>query len=113
MRLTFKPYCLLWVLACPLPALAVPATPVASAPVSASAVPARPASGTTLPPASDATAEGTRPPRIGVVLGGGGARGFAHLGVLQELEKLHIPIACIAGTSAGALIGGMDARIQH
>ena len=110
MRLTFKPYCLLWVLACPLPALAVPATPVASAPVSASAVPARPASGTTLPPASDATAEGTRPPRIGVVLGGGGARGFAHLGVLQELEKLHIPIACIAGTSAGALIGGMYAN---
>lgn len=50
------------------------------------------------------------PPRIGVVLGGGGARGFAHLGVLQELEKLHIPIACIAGTSAGALIGGMYAN---
>jgi NTE family protein len=50
------------------------------------------------------------PPRIGVVLGGGGARGFAHLGVLQELEKMHIPIACIAGTSAGALIGGMYAN---
>ncbi|MBV8047108.1 MAG: patatin-like phospholipase family protein [Paludibacterium sp.] len=50
------------------------------------------------------------PPRIGVVLGGGGARGFAHLGVLRELEKLHIPIACIAGTSAGALIGGMYAN---
>jgi NTE family protein len=51
-----------------------------------------------------------RPPRIGVVLGGGGARGFAHLGVLQELEKLHIPISCIAGTSAGALVGGMYAN---
>ncbi|TDR79677.1 patatin-like phospholipase family protein [Paludibacterium purpuratum] len=50
------------------------------------------------------------PPRIGVVLGGGGARGFAHLGVLRELEKLHIPISCIAGTSAGALIGGMYAN---
>lgn len=49
-------------------------------------------------------------PRIGVVLGGGGARGFAHLGVLQELEKLRIPIACISGTSAGALIGGMYAN---
>ncbi|MGL6071878.1 patatin-like phospholipase family protein [Craterilacuibacter sp.] len=48
-------------------------------------------------------------PRIGVVLGGGGARGFAHLGVLQELEKLHIPISCIAGTSAGSLIGGIYA----
>lgn len=51
-------------------------------------------------------------PRIGVVLGGGGARGFAHLGVLQELEKLHVPIACIAGTSAGALIGGAYASGQ-
>lgn len=48
-------------------------------------------------------------PRIGLVLGGGGARGFAHLGVLKELERLHIPIACIAGTSAGALIGGIYA----
>lgn len=46
------------------------------------------------------------PLRLGVVLGGGGARGFAHLGVLQELERLHVPVACIAGTSAGALIGG-------
>ncbi|SCK30845.1 patatin-like phospholipase family protein [Vogesella sp. LIG4] len=53
------------------------------------------------------------PPRVGVVLGGGGARGFAHLGVLQELEKLHIPISCIAGTSAGALIGGAYASGQH
>jgi NTE family protein len=52
------------------------------------------------------------PPRIGVVLGGGGARGFAHLGVLQELEKLHVPIACMAGTSAGALIGGAYASGQ-
>lgn len=51
-----------------------------------------------------------RAPRIGVVLGGGGARGFAHLGVLRELERLRIPIACIAGTSAGALIGGVYAN---
>lgn len=47
---------------------------------------------------------------VGVVLGGGGARGFAHLGVLRELQRLHIPIRCIAGTSAGALIGGMYAN---
>lgn len=52
------------------------------------------------------------PPRIGVVLGGGGARGFAHLGVLQELEKQRVPIACMAGTSAGALIGGAYASGQ-
>lgn len=45
-------------------------------------------------------------PRIGLVLGGGGARGFAHIGILEELERLHVPIDCIAGTSAGSLIGG-------
>jgi NTE family protein len=45
-------------------------------------------------------------PRIGLVLGGGGARGGAHLGVLEVLEELRIPIACIAGTSMGALVGG-------
>jgi len=45
-------------------------------------------------------------PRIGLVLGGGGARGGAHLGVLEVLEDLHVPIACIAGTSMGALTGG-------
>ena len=45
-------------------------------------------------------------PRIGLVLGGGGARGGAHLGVLEVLEDLRIPIACIAGTSMGGLAGG-------
>ena len=45
-------------------------------------------------------------PRIGLVLGGGGARGGAHLGVLEVLEELHVPIDCIAGTSMGALVGG-------
>lgn len=50
------------------------------------------------------------PEGVGVVLGGGGARGFAHLGVLKELERLRIPVACIAGTSAGALIGGIYAN---
>jgi hypothetical protein len=48
-------------------------------------------------------------PRIGLVLGGGGARGFAHLGILAELERLRIPVACMAGTSAGALVGGFYA----
>ncbi|HET7546178.1 MAG TPA: patatin-like phospholipase family protein [Usitatibacter sp.] len=45
-------------------------------------------------------------PRIGLVLGGGGARGAAHLGVLEVLEELHVPVDCIAGTSMGALVGG-------
>lgn len=48
-------------------------------------------------------------PRVGLVLGGGGARGFAHISVIKELERKQIPIDCIAGTSMGALIGGLYA----
>ena len=43
-------------------------------------------------------------PRIGLALGGGFARGIAHLGVLRVLEREHIPIDCVAGTSVGAII---------
>jgi NTE family protein len=45
-------------------------------------------------------------PRIGLVLGGGGARGAAHIGVLKELERMRVPIDAIAGTSRGANVGG-------
>jgi NTE family protein len=58
---------------------------------------------------AQATASAASPsprPRIGLVLGGGGARGGAHLGVLEVLEELRIPVDCIAGTSMGALVGG-------
>ena len=48
-------------------------------------------------------------PRIGLVLGGGGARGAAHIGVLKELERQQIPIDAIAGTSMGAIVGGLYA----
>jgi NTE family protein len=48
-------------------------------------------------------------PRICVALSGGGARGYAHLGVLKTLETLHVPIDCIAGTSMGAVIGSLYA----
>jgi NTE family protein len=44
--------------------------------------------------------------RIGLALGGGGARGLVHIGVLRVLEKEEIPIDLIAGTSIGALVGG-------
>ena len=44
-------------------------------------------------------------PGIGLVLGGGGAKGAAHIGVLKVLEELRIPIDCVAGTSMGALVG--------
>jgi len=48
-------------------------------------------------------------PRIGLVLSGGGARGTAHIGVLKALEELHVPIDAIAGTSMGAVVGGLYA----
>jgi NTE family protein len=48
-------------------------------------------------------------PRIGLVLSGGGARGLAHVGVLKVLERARIPIDAIAGTSMGAIIGGLYA----
>src|SRR6187549_4051012 len=48
-------------------------------------------------------------PRIGLVLSGGGARGAAHIGVLKVLDENHIPIDAIAGTSMGAVVGGLYA----
>ena len=48
-------------------------------------------------------------PRIGVALSGGGARGLAHIGVLQWFEEHQIPINYLAGTSMGGLIGGLHA----
>jgi NTE family protein len=44
-------------------------------------------------------------PRIGLVLGGGGARGAAHIGVLKVLEELRVPVDCVVGTSMGSLVG--------
>jgi NTE family protein len=44
-------------------------------------------------------------PRVGLVLGGGGAKGAAHVGVLRVIDELRVPIDCIAGTSMGALVG--------
>jgi NTE family protein len=48
-------------------------------------------------------------PRVGLVLSGGGARGAAHVGVLKVLEQLHVPIDAVAGTSMGAVVGGLYA----
>ena len=45
--------------------------------------------------------------KVGVVLSGGGALGIAHIGVIRELERNHIPIDYIAGTSMGALVAGL------
>ena len=46
---------------------------------------------------------------VGLVLSGGGARGYAHLGVLKVLEENRIPVDCIAATSMGAVVGGLYA----
>jgi NTE family protein len=51
----------------------------------------------------------TRPPRLGLALGGGAARGFAHIGVIQELERVGIRPDMVVGTSAGSLVAALYA----
>jgi len=48
-----------------------------------------------------------RPQKVGLVLGGGAARGMAHIGVIKVLAENKIPIHCIAGTSSGAIFGAL------
>jgi NTE family protein len=48
--------------------------------------------------------------RVGLAMGGGGARAFAHIGVLSALERAAIPIDVLAGTSGGAIVAGLAAR---
>lgn len=50
-----------------------------------------------------------RPPKIGLALGGGAARGFAHVGVIAALEEVGIKVDYVVGTSAGALVGAIYA----
>ena len=47
--------------------------------------------------------------KIGLALGGGGAKGAAHIGVIRVLEEMNIPIDYVAGTSIGAYVAGMVA----
>ena len=62
------------------------------------------------PPSADAQVVTPRGrSRIGLVLGGGGAKGGAHIGVLKVLEDLRVPVDMIAGTSVGAIMGSMYA----
>ncbi|KQT82736.1 patatin-like phospholipase family protein [Aurantimonas sp. Leaf443] len=70
-------------------------------------VPPVPTLGAGKPPAT-VTTRAPRPPKHGVALalGGGAARGWAHIGVLRALDEAKIPISMIAGTSIGALVGG-------
>jgi NTE family protein len=52
-------------------------------------------------------------PTVALVLGGGGARGLAHLGVLKALEAAHVPIDLIVGCSAGAMVGTVYAFSEN
>lgn len=56
-----------------------------------------------------AQAENSSRPKVGLVLSGGGARGAAHVGVIKVLDELRIPVDYIAGTSMGAIVGGLYA----
>ncbi|MBL0731014.1 patatin-like phospholipase family protein [Piscinibacter sp. HJYY11] len=60
-------------------------------------------------PASAPVVIPTRPPRIGLALGGGAARGFAHIGVIQVLEEHGIKVDYVTGTSAGSLVAALYA----
>lgn len=60
-------------------------------------------------PDSTAAGSGPRPQSVGLVLSGGGAKGIAHIGVIKALEDNDIPIDYIAGTSMGAIVGGLYA----
>jgi len=51
--------------------------------------------------------------RLALVLGGGGARGLSHLGVLEEFEKANIPIDAIVGCSAGSIVGALYADCRN
>lgn len=66
--------------------------------------PSSPADSSAVDPPSD-----DERPRIGLALSGGGARGCAHVGVLRVLEEMNVPVDYVAGTSMGAIVGGLYA----
>jgi NTE family protein len=66
------------------------------------AVPARAQNATSVAPDADLKPR----PKVALVLSGGGARGFAHIGVLRALQELRIPVDFVVGTSMGSVVGG-------
>ncbi|MDF1610015.1 patatin-like phospholipase family protein [Hoeflea sp. YIM 152468] len=62
--------------------------------------------GMAMTPASEMQQKPPQKPRIALALGGGAARGWAHIGVLRALDEAGIEVSMIAGTSIGALVGG-------
>ena len=95
---------------CTVAAQPLPAADTATrtAPVAAAAAPNAAPNATPAPTCNADGGPAGRAP-VGLVLSGGGARGYAHLGVLKVLEENRIPIDCIAGTSMGAVVGGLYA----
>jgi len=75
------------------------------------AVACQPAISTTgpRPPATPVAPVVKKEPKVALVLGGGSAKGFAHIGVIRVIEQEKVPIHMIIGTSAGSLIGGIYA----
>ena len=72
--------------------------------------PSRPPAAPVAPPVEAvAPKHAPRPPRIGLALGGGAARGFAHIGVIQVLEEAGIQPSLVVGTSAGSVVAALYA----
>ena len=61
------------------------------------------------PLAGDVSTAAARRPKIGLVLSGGGARGLTHIGVLEVMEEMRIPVDFISATSMGSIVGGLYA----
>ena len=85
-------------------ALAACQTPPKLAPLEAGSPTSPP-----LPPPLEVPKPPPRPPRIGLALGGGAARGFAHIGVIQVLEEAGLKPDLVVGTSAGSLVAALYA----
>ncbi len=71
------------------------------------------ACGTSQPPAASTPAADLPKPKVALVLGGGAARGFAHIGVIRALEQEKIPVDMVIGTSVGSLIGAIYASDRN
>lgn len=71
--------------------------------------PLEPASAQTRSSLTTVVQDSIATPRLGLVLGGGGARGLAHIGVLKVLEEAEIPVDVITGTSMGSVVGALYA----
>jgi NTE family protein len=84
--------------------------PAPATPADAPALPvAPPIVAAPVDPAPPGPKPAPKPPRIGLALGGGAARGFAHIGVIQVLEEQGIRVDLVAGTSAGSLVAALYA----